>query len=85
MQKNQDLICKCGKKIEITVPMYADKDDNFVCKECYKKARGWTIKIFITNTGKKEANEVYRRIEDLADKLTSIGPTIKISKLQELM
>jgi hypothetical protein len=37
MQKNQDLICKCGKKIEITVPMYADKDDNFVCKECYDK------------------------------------------------
>jgi len=59
--------------------MYADKDDNYVCKECYKKARGWIIRILITNTGKKEANEVYRRIENLTDKLTSIGPTIKIS------
>ncbi len=37
MQKNQDLICKCGKKIEITVPMYVDKDDNFVCKDCFDK------------------------------------------------
>ncbi len=48
-----------------------------------KIENGWIIKIFITNTGKKEANEVYKRIENLANKLTSIGPTIKISKLQE--
>jgi hypothetical protein len=37
MPKSQDLICKCGKKIEIMVPMYTDKDDNFVCKDCYDK------------------------------------------------
>ncbi len=32
-------ICKCGKKIEITVPMYTDIDDNFVCMNCYKKLK----------------------------------------------
>ena len=37
MQEKKDLICKCGKKIEITVPIYTDKDDNLVCKECYDK------------------------------------------------
>lgn len=33
------LICKCGKEIEITVPMYVDKNDNYVCKECFEKIK----------------------------------------------
>jgi RNA-binding protein YhbY len=43
----------------------------------------WMIKILLTNSGEKESQEVYERIKAYSDKLTSIGPTILVSELEE--
>lgn len=31
------MICKCGNKIEITVPMYVNKEGDYICKDCFDK------------------------------------------------
>lgn len=31
--------CKCGKEIEITVPMFTDGKDKFICKDCYENRK----------------------------------------------
>ena len=68
MSKNQDLICKCGKKIEITVPMYADKADNFVCKECYDKVP-YKLKL---DFSKCKTRELQGNYKDSTDKFLEI-------------
>ena len=31
--------CKCGKEIEITVPMFIDGKGNFICKDCFENKK----------------------------------------------
>lgn len=70
-----DLKCKCGKEIEITVPMFVNKEGNFICKSCYEKKK--KIDGFIASAEdyiKKlehmiERNQLKRRINDQLDRL----------------
>lgn len=68
--------CKCGKKIDITVPMFTDGKDNFICKDCYENRK--EIDGFIATAEdyiKKfqeviKRNEKKRKINDQLDLLT---------------
>ena len=69
------LKCKCGKEIEITVPMFVNKEGDFICKSCYEKKK--KINGFIASAedyiGKLEhmieRNRLKRRINDQLDRL----------------
>jgi len=65
--------CKCGKKIEITVPMFTDGKDKFICKDCYenrKEINGFiaTAEDYIKKLQEViKRNEMKRKINDQLD------------------
>lgn len=69
------LICKCGNGIEITVPMFVDGEDNFVCKNCFENKK--MLDGFIATTENYiqkfqeilERNKSKRKINDQLDLL----------------
>ena len=68
--------CKCGREIEITVPMFTDGKDKFICKDCFENIReinGFiaTAKDYIKKFQKViERNQEKRKINDQLDRLT---------------
>ena len=69
------LICKCGNGIEITVPMFVNKEGNFICKNCFENKKmldGFiaTAENYITKLEEViERNKSKRRINDQLDLL----------------
>ena len=69
------LKCKCGEKIEITVPMFVNNEGDFICKNCFenkKKIDGFiaTAKNYITKLEDViEKNKLKRKINDQLDLL----------------
>lgn len=69
------LICKCGKEIEITVPMFVNKEGNFICNNCFENKKmldGFiaTAENYITKLEEViERNKSKRRINDQLDLL----------------
>ena len=67
--------CKCGKEIEITVPMFTDGKDKFICKDCFenkKEINGFiaTAEDYIKKFQKViERNQKKRKINDQLDLL----------------
>lgn len=67
--------CKCGREIEITVPMFTDGKDKFICKDCFenkKEINGFiaTAKDYIEKFQKViERNQKKRKINDQLDLL----------------
>lgn len=73
-QTINDLKCKCGRQIEITVPMF-ENEGNFICKECFENIK--SIAGLITTSENYidklqdviERNQSKRRINDQLDLL----------------
>ncbi len=69
------LKCKCGREIEIIVPMYVNAEDDFICKICFENKK--KIDGFIASAedyiGKLEhmieRNRLKRSINDQLDRL----------------
>ncbi len=67
--------CKCGKEIEITVPMFTDGKGNFICKDCFenkKEINGFiaTAENYIKKFQKViERNKKKRNLNDQLDLL----------------
>lgn len=61
IENAKNLICRCEKKIEITVPMYVDKDDIFVCKTCFIKLKRELIHRKIDSNWKPEPIEIIKK------------------------
>lgn len=70
-----DLKCKCGKEIEITVPMFVNKEGDFICKRCFENKK--EIDGFIASAEDYieklehmiERNRLKRKINDQLDRL----------------
>ena len=66
---------KCGKEIEITVPMFTDGKGNFICKDCFENIReinGFiaTAEDYIKKFQKViKRNQEKRQINDQLDRL----------------
>lgn len=67
--------CKCGNKIKITVPMYVNKEGDYICKDCFDniKITKGVIDSTINNLEKLEEllkkNLLKRKINDQIDLL----------------